>query len=609
MRFFQHLFYKPYDATLHVTSKNGFHLRPIAQFVSLAKQYPCSITASGKGQEEVDAKGVNRLLSLSLEQGDSFTLTCRGKRAEEALNALKALFATLMQNDRETTVQEKSSHHYEGHTVEGEIIYGGVAMAPLYRYREIKSRQASGLTFKEAVTAGMDELTALGKAENTKAEIYLAQRALLDSLQAEVSTLEALEALVQEQCAELSGTPLEAKIGDYHDILQRVAAKLGSKTEMLLPEGAFILAAEDLLPSQIEALSQSDIEGVLLEKSSPASHTAILLREAGIPSLIVKTALPGEGERVILDACSGVVVDAPTSKDFHEAEKQLQAQKKETEAAWKKRFEAAETKEGKKIRVLANIMHTDTLEQAKEEGAEGIGLLRTEFLFKEQKPTLEMQVDAYEKVFSVFDDVTVRTLDVGGDKALPYIDLPRETNPFLGIRGIRLFQTHPELMEEQLHAIFLAAEGKAARIKIMFPMVSSVEEFIHAKTFAEQTAEKHGIDISALLFGIMVEVPSVLFAMDAFNKVVDFYSIGTNDLTQYLFAIERTHPLLKPDPLAPPLFAALRHIVARAEKPVSLCGELAADRKALPKLLELGIGTLSVSAKNVARTKEEIRNV
>ena len=158
------------------------------------------------------------------------------------------------------------------------------------------------------------------------------------------------------------------------------------------------------------------------------------------------------------------------------------------------------------------------------------------------------------KIFTLFDDITVRTLDVGGDKALPYITLEKEDNPFLGVRGVRLFKTHPEIMEEQLHAMFVAAQNK--KIKIMFPMVSSVEEFVDAKTFAEDIAKKHHLDIDNIDFGIMIEVPSVLFLLEELNKVVDFYSIGTNDLTQYLFAIERTHPTLKTDDLSPAVFHA-----------------------------------------------------
>jgi len=389
--------------------------------------------------------------------------------------------------------------------------------------------------------------------------------------------------------------------------VQRVKKHLGFEVKELFPTTPFILVAKDLLPSQIEKLSQTSVEGVILQETSINSHTAILLRGAGIKSLIANGSLLLEHEEIILDANSAVVVRSPSNNDLKKAKERLNRDEERQALALTKRFEVAATKSGKIIKVFANVTDENSAKVAKEEGADGIGLLRTEFLFKEEKPSLQMQVDSYEKIFSYFSDITLRTLDVGGDKALPYITIAKEDNPFLGIRGVRLFKSHPKIMKEQLHAVFLAAKNRP--IKIMFPMVSSVEEFNEAKTFAKSVAKKHQIDISNILFGIMVEVPSVLFLIDSFNEVVDFYSIGTNDLTQYLFAIERTHSTLKTDELSPVVFSAIEMILKQATKPVSICGELAANEKAITKLLELGIETLSVSAKSIAKNKEEIRNV
>jgi phosphocarrier protein FPr len=161
-------------------------------------------------------------------------------------------------------------------------------------------------------------------------------------------------------------------------------------------------------------------------------------------------------------------------------------------------------------------------------------------------------------------------------------------------------------MEEQLHAVFKASKSKP--LKVMFPMVSSVKEFNEAKDFAKEVAKKHHLSLEHITFGIMIEVPSVLFLIEALNQVVDFYSIGTNDLAQYLFAIERTHPTLKIDETSSVLFDAIETIVKKADKPISICGELAGEREAIPKLLNLGIETLSVSSAQIAKTKEEIRN-
>ena len=608
MSIFKNLFAKAQSVQLHITSNNGFHLRPVAQFVALAKTFPCQVTASYK-EKTVDAKAVNSLLSLSLEKGDSFTLSTKGKKAEEVLAQLHTLFQTLMHQDKELKPIEKEIFRYEGDMLEGEIISEGISIAPVYRYSSEEILHKNNLTFQEAIDKSLDELEALyiTHQTNDNAGIYLAQKELLDSLNHKDQTLSGFEQLIEEESQQLLGTKLDAKRSDYQDLLQRVKKHLGIETKVTFPDTPFILLADDLLPSEIDTLAGTDVSGVVLKNTSIHSHTAILLRSAGISSLIADTSIIDEKHSVILDTYAAVIVLTPTQSDLERAEKRLGKEQEQKNLASEKRFDPADTKKGKSIKVLANVMDTASAKAARDEGADGIGLLRTEFLFKEKSPSFEAQVASYKEIFAYFDDITVRTLDVGGDKALPYIDLPNENNPFLGIRGIRLLNTHPELMEDQLHAIFTAADNKP--VKIMFPMVSSVEEFNNAKHFSQEIAKKYQIDISNILFGIMIEVPSVLFLIDAFNEVVDFYSIGTNDLTQYLFAIERTHPTLKTEELSSVIFDAIAMIMESAAKPVSICGELAANKQAVPRLLEIGIETLSVSPKSIAKTKEEIRHV
>jgi len=608
MSLFKHFFSKLQTKQLSITSNNGFHLRPVAQFVTVAKTYSCQITATFK-DKTVDAKGVNSLLSLSLEKGDTFTLLTKGKKADEALRELHTLFESLMLNDKEIKQIEKEAFNYEGSIIEGEIISEGIAIAPLYNYSVKEEIHESNVSFQEALHKSLDELEALYSRSQKKdhALIYLAQKELLASLGQDSQTLTDLEQLVEKESQQLLGTKLDSKRSDYQDLLQRVKKHLGVELKVTFPDTPFILLADDLLPSEIDTLAKTKVSGVILKETSANSHTAILLRGAGITSLIADTTQLPADTKVILDAHSGAVVYAPNSNDLQKASSRLQKDEALLALASTKRFETATTNKGKHIKVLANVSDLSSAKIAKEEGAEGIGLLRSEFLFKEEKPTLEVQTQAYEEIFALFDEITVRTLDIGGDKALPYMKLPKEENPFLGIRGVRLFQTHPEIMAEQLQAIFLAS--KNGRLKIMFPMISSVEEFRKAKHFAQQVAQKQQLDIGHIQFGIMVEVPSVLFLLESFNEVVDFYSIGTNDLTQYLFAMERTHPTLKADALSPVVFDAIETIVKKATKPLSICGELAANKDAIPKLLNLGIETLSVSPKSIAKTKEEIRYV
>lgn len=612
MSFLNTLFYKPCQTRLCVTSANGFHLRPAASFANTAKQFPCSIFASFN-DKKVDAKNINALLSLSLDTQDCFTLTAQGRKAEEALEALTKQFSSLMQNDQESYPIQKEKIIYEGEIVEGEIVAEGIAVAKLYEYRTQEISTQNNLGFQEALKNSLQELDMLHTLYQATpdASIYLAQKELLKTLAQKNNTLEDFEDAIRQASCSLGETSMKAKIGDYQDLLWRVKKHLGIEEKMILPTTPFILFAEDLLPNQIEQLTQSLVQGVILKKSSLRSHAAILLRAAGIPSLIL--ALSDDAECAlapgitVLDAYAGVLICTPSQNDLQKATERLQEDKNTKKHLRSQRFKKALTALGKPIHLLANVSDVKSAKEAKEEGSEGIGLLRSEFLFTQAKPSFETQVQAYKEIFALFDNITVRTLDIGGDKALPYIRLPHENNPFLGVRGIRLFKTHPEIIEEQLHAIFVAAQKKP--IKIMFPMVAQVKEFIEAKAFSYRIAQKHKLDISSIQFGIMIEVPSVLFLLRQFNQVVDFYSIGTNDLSQYLFAIERTHPTLKLDAHSSVLFDVLEKIVKETAKPLSLCGELASDNKAIPKLIALGIETLSVSPKMISTVKEEIRHV
>ncbi|HFQ61375.1 MAG TPA: HPr family phosphocarrier protein [Epsilonproteobacteria bacterium] len=608
MQFFKNLFSKPLTSTLTITSSNGFHLRPVAKFVSEAKKFDCDIQAIYHKQA-VSAKAVNALLSLGLEKGDHFLIEFKGKDAPQAQEKLTHTFLALMQEDKEVEKNINTTHSYRGKIAKGESIYQGIAIAPLYHYTQKEVYQESDATFQGSVVHAVSILTERYEAHHPSdtADIYLAQKELLLQLSAQAQDIETFSELIETEIQTLKGTTLESKAVDYQDLLRLVKSNLGYSYHTALPSEAFILVADDLLPSDIAQLEKSSVQGVILKQSSLTSHTAILLRASGITSLILPATILDTSEQVILDTYAAVLVSQPLAEDLENAKRVKASYEKEAIQLQAKRFEAAQTQKQKTIHVYANVTDVPSATLAKESGAEGIGLLRTEFLFTKKKPTLERQTKAYADIFSLFDDITVRTLDIGGDKALPYIPLPQEANPFLGIRGVRLFQSHPEILEEQLHAIFLAAKGKA--IKIMFPMVSSVEEFTHAKAFALEVAHKYQLQSDAILFGMMIEVPSVLFALEAFDAVVDFYSIGTNDLLQYLFAIERTHPTLKVDTLSPVIFTALSHIVKHVTKPVSICGELAANTEAIPTLIELGYTTLSVTPKSVAQTKETIRHV
>ena len=606
----------PFLTTLTITSENGLHLRPIAKFVNEVKQFNANISLIAHNQE-VLATQVPKILSLSLEKGESFTLKCQGEEALEASAYLSDFFEKMMQEDKviEEIVQVKEK--YEATAIKGKSIAKGIAIAPLtlYETRKISQTKKTGLSIKDAIRKVKEELYTLYQANKTQheAQIFLAQKELIsaDIFRYECSTVRKFLEIIREEVTRLENTKFASRIPDYRDVEQRVLKHLGMTSIVEVPSRPYILLADDLLPSEVIKLQDTLIEGVILQKGTATSHSSILLRSFAIPSMIITQQLE-PSQRVLLDANSGNLILKPTANDLRKALNKQKIFKKYQQESYKKRFDNTKTKDGKIVKVLANISDYDSAKEAKEEGADGIGLLRTEFLFKEERPSLAEQVKSYKEIFELFNVLTVRTLDIGGDKSLPYINIPKERNPFLGIRGIRFSLQEQVLFKEQILAIFRAFKllmPSAKNIKIMFPMISTVQEFNQAKDFALKIAKEHTINLSNIEFGIMIEVPSVLFALEEFNKVVDFYSVGTNDLTQYLFAIERTHPTLVADATSPMLLSALKMIAEKADKPISICGELAGVEEVTEQLLEMGYKTLSVSAKLIPSLKERIRHV
>jgi phosphocarrier protein FPr len=605
---------KPILTQLTVTSKNGFHLRPIARFIHEAKQFESSISLITKSQE-VPATQVPAILALGLGYNDNFQLKTQGKDAAKASEYLTNFFQELMQDDKEIKQVEQDEEHYEADTIEGTTISKGIAIGTLVNYFKHTTtyHREGNLSFEEALTQTAEDLEALYEANKPQeeAEIFLAQKALLAS-----ELFQKNFANIDEEIQKLENTKFQSRIADYRDLKKRIESHMGINTEFKLPDESIdsIVVAGELFPSEVEELSKMKaVKGVILNQGSSTSHVAILLRSFNIPSMIAHAKIDSSGEYYdsILDASAGIFVDVPSENDFEKAQKRQEAYQTTQNQSFAKRFEPTQTKAGKSIKVLANITDVNSAKEAKEQGAEGVGLLRTEFLFTEIKPSIEEQTKAYKEIFELFEEITIRTLDIGGDKSLPYIHIDKENNPFLGIRGIRFsFQDEP-LFKEQLIAILNAVGSISSnkQIKIMFPMVSTPDEFKRAKATAISLAEEHEINIDNVQFGIMLEVPSVIFALKEFDKLVDFYSIGTNDLTQYLFAIERTHPILKTDPSSPIVMNALKQIIETTNKPISICGELAGLEEATKELIKMGYETLSVSSNLIPNLKERIRHV
>jgi len=494
---------KPFLTTLTITSENGLHLRPIAKFVNEVKEFDAEISIIAHNQE-VLATQVPKILSLSLEKGETFTLKCQGEEALEASVYLSDFFEKMMQEDKtvEEIVQIKET--YEANTIIGKSIAKGISIAPLtlYETRKISKTKDTGLSIKEAIRRTKEELYDLYQANKAQheAQIFLAQKELIsaDVFRYECSSIRKFLEIIKEEVTRLENTKFASRIPDYRDVEQRVLKHLGITSIVEVPSKPYILLVDDLLPSEVMKLQDTLIEGVILQKGTATSHASILLRSFAIPSMIITQALE-PAQRVVLDANSGNLILNPTSNDLRKALNKQKIFKKYQQESYKKRFDITKTKNGNKIKVLANISDYDSAKEAKEEGADGIGLLRTEFLFRKERPSVEEQINSYKEIFELFNVLTVRTLDIGGDKSLPYIKIPKENNPFLGIRGIRFSLQEQVLFKEQILAIFKAFEllmPSAKNIKIMFPMISTVQEFNEAKEIAIKIAKYHTINLS-----------------------------------------------------------------------------------------------------------------
>ncbi len=349
----------------------------------------------------------------------------------------------------------------------------------------------------------------------------------------------------------------------------------------------------------------------------PTAHSAIIARALSLPAIVSageKTLEIKDGTIVIVNGSNGLLTIEPNETAVSHAQKFQQQWQAQRDDANKSAAKPAITQDGHRVEIAANIGGLSDAQDAVSSGAEGVGLLRTEFLFLERinAPTEEEQFTVYRNVAQAMQGqpVIIRTLDIGGDKPLPYIKVPPEENPFLGERGIRLCLNRPELLREQLRAILRAA--KFGKLRIMFPMVSDISEWRAARAMVEEIRAE--LNVPPVELGIMIEVPSAALMADAFAQEVDFFSVGTNDLTQYTLAMDRMHPSLagKSDGLHPAVLRLISRTVEAAHaagKWAGVCGELGADPQAVPILIGLGVDELSVSVPAIPTVKAQVRSL
>ena len=418
---------------------------------------------------------------------------------------------------------------------------------------------------------------------------------------------------------------LRERAADIKDVTKQVMAKLLNveTPNISLINEEVIIVSKDLAPSDTVQLNPVYAKGFITDLGGRTSHSAIMARSMGIPAIVgttTATKIVRHGDFIILNGDSGELFINPTQQlidDYKEKRAEVEAQMKAFERL---KNEPTITLDGIQIEIAANIGTPQEVKQVLASGAEGIGLYRTEFLYMEREslPTEEEQFEAYKTVLEQMagKPVVIRTLDIGGDKQLPYLQLPEELNPFLGLRAIRLCLQQQDLFRTQLRALLRASYF--GNLKIMFPMIATIEEFREAKQLLleeKKSLQEQGIPVAETLeIGIMVEIPSTAILANQFAKEVDFFSIGTNDLIQYTFAADRMNEQVSYlyQPYNPVILQLIKMVIDAAHvqgKWVGMCGEMAGDAIAIPLLIGLGLDEFSMSVPSVLKARNQINQL
>ncbi len=414
------------------------------------------------------------------------------------------------------------------------------------------------------------------------------------------------------------------RAADIKDVSRRLLAALLGKQ---LPNPALIdeevvIIADDLTPSDTAQLNKNLVRGFATNIGGRTSHSAIMARSLEIPAVVACKTITSEvndNDMIILDGSEGLVIINPSDEEITTYEKKRDDYVAYREELKKLKDEKTVTTDGHHVELVANIGSPKDIEGVLENGGEGVGLYRTEFLYMEsaELPTEEEQFNAYKAVLEgINGPVVVRTLDIGGDKEIAAIDLPKEMNPFLGVRAIRLCFQREDIFRTQLRALLRASVY--GDLRIMFPMIATLQEFRQAKALLLEEKEKltnEGVAISPnIQVGIMIEIPAAAVLADQFAKEVDFFSIGTNDLIQYTFAADRMSSSISYlyQPFNPSILRLVKNVIDAAHKEgkwVGMCGEMAGEAMAAPLLLGLGLDEFSMSATSVLGQRKLIRSL
>ena len=640
---------------------NGLHARPAGQWALVAKRFRSRLHVRC-GDSVVDATSMAALLSLGAGRGAELRLSADGDDAPAALSALADTVQRLgAEENRQADVAAARQAQAQGLGRElgdwhpaARQAFTGIAASPGLVIGTLVRTEAAALAVEDrfagvaaeaaaldrALAAAAAELAQLagaaraaGKAE--QAGIFEAHAALLQDAELMSATSREVVAghgvawswrqAVADRVAVQQALPdatLAARAADLQDAGVRVLRHLlGTDTGTAAAETAWpadaILLADDLSPSVTAQIDTSRVRGFCTARGGPTAHTAILARALGLPAVVAAgSGVLGpdavDGTTVILDGYRGRLYLAPTAAALAEAEERIaRLERRRLDEARGRRLPAT-TLDGHTLEIAANANRADEALRALEAGAEGVGLMRTEFLFLERDdaPDEETQYLAYRAMVEALagKPLVVRTLDIGGDKQVPHLDLPVEENPFLGVRGARLCLRRDDLLVPQLRALYRAA--KHGPLSVMFPMISTVEEVRQLRERMEQVRRE--LDAPQVPVGIMIEVPSAALMADRLAAHVDFFSIGTNDLTQYTLAVDRQHPELAgmADSLHPSVLRLVERTVAGARRHgrwVGVCGGLAGEPLGAALLAGLGVNELSMSSGDIGGVKALLR--
>jgi multiphosphoryl transfer protein len=626
-----------------VANPHGLHARPAARLVQEVRRRDAHARIRNRSTESewVDAGSLSKIATLGVRSGDEVEVRVSGSQAAESLDHILSLAVRNFDESLgeaapapEPTLRLAPIGAGPGlgigpaHSARlGAItIPDTPADEPAMEWRRLGKaiatvrRTISQLRTRTAHDVGESE-AAIFDAH----QLLLDDAALLDSARARIddgrSAVSAWSDAVQGVAADFAAVPdpyLRARAEDVRAVGDQVLrAMLGGGESSVGPTGVVIAA--DLTPAEAAELDPARVAAVLLAFGSPHAHNVILLRAKGIPVIVgagpTVLSIP-DGTVVAVDGGRGEFVVEPAEEVRKEFEARVAMLAQRQRKARARATEPAVTVDGITVPVGANVGSVDDARAAAAGGADLAGLVRTEFLFlgRQDAPDVEEQFAVYRKIAESLEGrrITLRTLDVGGDKPLEFLPSPTEMNPYLGVRGIRLSLAHPELLTDQLLAMVRLAQQTP--VSVMFPMIATIDELFAARELLESAIGRAGGGHPAgLQVGMMVEVPAAALKAAAFARHVDFMSIGTNDLTQYALAADRNNDAVASvgDTFDPGLLQLIRATCqgAAGQASVSVCGEFAADERAAPLLLGLGVDSLSVTPPAIPATKEAVRAV